>query len=97
MIRKSNSDILTESKCFYEIDLFEEIKCDLRCEYISDIRYEPFLSLAKNIMKHKKFDKYPLSMLSDIAEYLYGNKVVFHRLDEAVSFFGGNNPKYYYE
>lgn len=91
MNQTSNTEFLSKSQCICEKDLFEELKCNLCCDYISDIKCEPFLSEAKKIMKTKKLDMYSLSMLADVAEYLYGEKIVFQEVYEAEHFFGEKN------
>lgn len=51
-------------------DLFEEVRERCGGLYISDIRFEPFLTEAKAVMREIPLEQYSVSALNDMAEYL---------------------------
>ena len=68
-------------------DLFEEVKTTVGCDYISDLRFEPYNSHAKKLMSVCDIDGLPLHTLSDLASYLYNEKQIFQSMEEAKHFF----------
>lgn len=68
-------------------DLFEELKRIVRCEYISDLRFSPWLEQARKAIAQMDLDGYSLFALSDIAEYLYGKKLTFASCGDAQEYF----------
>jgi len=69
-------------------DLFEEIALCVGCDYVSDLRREPFNRFAKEMLAQSiDLDGYPLGVLSDIYEYLYGKNVVFETYAQAKTAF----------
>ncbi len=69
------------------MDIFEKLRDMLSCQYISDLRSEPNRTKAKKILKYISLQEYPVEMLSDLAEYLYGRKIEFASMQQAVMFF----------
>ena len=69
------------------MDLFEELKSRVGCQYISDLRFGTDNELAKSIMKKIDLADYSLSELNDMAEYLYQKTVNFETLEETEKFF----------
>ena len=69
------------------MDLFEELKSRIGCQYISDLRFGTDNELAKSIMRKIDVADYSLSELNDMAEYLYQKTVNFEALEEAAKFF----------
>ena len=69
------------------MDLFEELKSRIGCQYISDLRFGTYNELAKSIMRKINVDDYSLSELNDMAEYLYQKTVNFETFEEATKFF----------
>ena len=69
------------------MDLFEELKSRIGCQYISDLRFGTDNELAKSIMRKIDVADYSLSELNDMAEYLYQNTVYFETLEEAAKVF----------
>ncbi len=57
--------------------LLEMLKVTVGCTYISDLCIEPYNARAKAILRTIKPESYPLDMLSDAVEYLYGEMVCF--------------------
>lgn len=57
-------------------DLFEVLKNLCGCEYISDLRYEPYISKARLRMQTLCTDSFSLFQLSDMAEYLYEKRLL---------------------
>lgn len=69
------------------MDLFEELKSRIGCQYISDLRFGTDNELAKSIMRKINVADYSLSELNDMAKYLYQKTVNFETLEEATKFF----------
>jgi hypothetical protein len=69
------------------MDLFEELKSRIGCQYISDLRFGTDNELAKSIMRKIDVADYSLSELNDMAEYLYQKTVNFETFEEATKFF----------
>ena len=59
-----------------EPDIFEDLRDLIGCEYISDLtaRYNKD---ARRIAGTMNLERYPLSQLNDLYEYLYGEKKNF--------------------
>ena len=53
------------------MDIFEKLKSELNCENISDLRFEPYLSRAKESVRHMELGSLSTAMLKDLVEYLY--------------------------
>lgn len=66
-------------------DLFDLLKQQVGCDYISDLRFEPNISIAKNLLRSFEFDSCSLNELNDMACYLFGVPP-FSSKDAAVSF-----------
>ena len=69
--------------------LFEALKEKVGCEYISDMRRKPCLSEAKRQTRKLSVETFSIWELTDIAEYLYGEKPDFSDTQAARSFFSG--------
>lgn len=69
-------------------DIFEMLAVAIGCNFVSDMRYEPYNTLAKRVVI-EKFDlqDVPLKTLSDLYNYLYRDKVDFQTYEEAISAF----------
>ena len=79
-----------------EKDLFEILKDEAWCEYISDLNYGAFNKKAKASLKNADIENYSLFVLSDVAQYIFGKNMKFESLDEAKRFFQyQNNWKWY--
>ncbi len=59
-----------------EPDIFEDLRDLIGCEYISDLtaRYNKD---ARRIAETVRLERYPVSQLNDLYEYLYGEKKTF--------------------
>ena len=57
--------------------LLEMLKAAVGCTYISDLCREPYNARAKAILRTIEPESYPLNVLSDAVEYLYGGMVCF--------------------
>ncbi len=68
-------------------DLFEDIRVILGLDYISDIRFESNAKRALAALRMVDLSKYPLSELSDMANYVAGATKPFESYDSAASFF----------
>jgi len=53
------------------VDVLEFLKQALYCDYISDLRMEPYSSQAKKLLKHIDLSRYPANQVRDIQQYLY--------------------------
>lgn len=68
-------------------DIFEDLKKLVQCEYISDLRLEPYLMAAKRIMVGLDLLCYPLETLENMAEYLFDQHPCFADYEQAEVFF----------
>ncbi len=68
-------------------DLFELLREKLGCEYISDLRQPRYLAESRRMVARLSLDEYSLFALSDVAEYLYGEKISFDSVEQAKIFF----------
>lgn len=71
-------------------DLFEILADEVGCDYISDMKYEPYNTMAKSLMANRTIEQYSLSILNDIAEYLYRGNYHFISIEQAHEFFQAN-------
>ena len=63
------------------------LKRIVRCDYISDLRYDPWLSRARKEIARMDLSSYSLFALSDAAEYLYTDKQSFSSSVAAQEYF----------
>lgn len=68
-------------------DFFEDLRSQVGCMNISDMRYMPHIMTAKRLIQKFCFEDYPLKQLNDMAEYLYGEEVFFNYPQQAEQFF----------
>ena len=68
-------------------DIFEELLKRVQCEYISDLRVEPYLMAAKRIMVELDLSRYPLETIENVAEYLFGQRLYFSDHEQVEAFF----------
>ena len=54
-----------------KFDLLEFLQYILGCTYISDLRFEPYNTKAKVVLKNIKLRKYSLKQIKDTIQYLY--------------------------
>lgn len=69
------------------MDIFEILRKALNCQYISDLKFEPNKTKAKQLLKVIPLQEYSIETLSDIAEYLYDEKPEFTDMQQAVEYF----------
>ena len=69
------------------MDVFEKLKVVVGCDYISDLRFEPHLTKAKELLKTMSVEKCSIAELNDIADYFYGEH--FDSADDAIEFLKG--------
>ncbi len=69
------------------MDLFEDLKNRLGCQYISDLKYGAANNMAKKLMTEINLEKYTPFVLSDMANYLYDYNGKFETINEAREFF----------
>ena len=67
------------------LDLFEDIKNAVGCEYISDLRLREYK--CKKALKKADLSEYPTNQLIDMVEYIY-RKIVLSR-EEAIAVLKG--------
>lgn len=70
-------------------DIFETLKNILGCEYISDMKFEPYRTKAKETLKSMELSILSLSDLKDIAQYLY-EKTDFKSKDDILQYLGND-------
>ncbi len=68
-------------------DLFEDIRNILGLDYVSDIRFAPNAKRAISALKMVDLCKYPLSQLSDMANYIARQSEPFADYESASAFF----------
>lgn len=68
------------------MDLFEDIKTKLGCNYISDICSGNYIEIAKKVVANADLKQYSAHDLADMAEYLYGYDKSFADKEEAIRF-----------
>ena len=56
-----------------ELDLLEFLKYILSCEYISDLRKEPYNAKAKLILEKIDIRNFSLNQIKDTIEYVYSS------------------------
>ena len=56
-----------------ELDLLEFLKYILSCEYISDLRTEPYNAKAKLILEKIDIRNFSLNQIKDTIEYVYSS------------------------
>ena len=54
------------------MDIFEILTKQTGCTFISDLRFEPYLSKARKQIREYDLENCSLSMLKDLSAYLYG-------------------------
>ena len=69
------------------MDIFEYLRKMMECQYISDLRYEPYKTRAQKLLITVPLDECPLEALSDLAEYLYGRESGFQSIPQAIAFY----------
>lgn len=68
-------------------DIFEELKKLVQCEYISDLRVEPYVMVAKRIMAELDLSYDTLETIENMAEYLFDQPPCFSDHEQAEAFF----------
>lgn len=68
-------------------DIFGDLKKLVQCEYISDLRVEPYVMAAKRIMAELDLSHYPLEAIENVAEYLFDQHPCFADYEQAEAFF----------
>ena len=68
-------------------DIYNALVEYVGCEYISDLREGIYNLSAKNFLANINVNEYDLSVLSDIAEYIFGESACFDTYDDASNFF----------
>ena len=68
-------------------DLFERLRQAVGCAYVSDLRFSPYRETAKREAGKLDLGAYPLPVLEDLTEYLYGGRRRFEDSAQAADFF----------
>ncbi len=71
------------------MDLFIQLKEAVGCEFISDMRREPYNSQARRTLKTILPEDCPVQVLLDIIFYIYGEKNCFETVEQAKEFLAG--------
>mgnify|MGYP006978485305 CR=1 FL=1 len=65
-------------------DVFESFVAQIGCEYVSDMRFEPYNTVAKSLLRAAVVEKkYALCDISALYDYLYGRHIEFSDYAEA--------------
>lgn len=77
-----------------EPDIFEDLRDLIGCEYISDLtaRYNKD---ARRVAGTMSLERYPVSQLNDLYEYLYGEKKDFHDSRAASEAFAASHTGFF--
>lgn len=70
----------------YQQDLFEKLRSELQCEYISDMRYSPWLEKARIRLAQMDLKNYSVLKLNEIAGYLYMDASSFSNREAVCEF-----------
>lgn len=71
-------------------DLFEVVKMKTGCLNISDMRSGVWNSEAIRVMRRQELTPYPLSVLEDMADYLFSENIHFTDHEEAHLYFAAH-------
>lgn len=71
----------------YKKELFEIVRERLNCDYVSDLRVEPYRHKAIDVMHEMNLKQFSLVSLEDMAEYVSDKDVKFDDYAEAETFF----------
>ncbi|MBE6884081.1 MAG: hypothetical protein E7487_05705 [Ruminococcaceae bacterium] len=66
------------------MDIFERLKNAVGCNYVSDLRFEPYCAKAKALLKNMEIESCSITELNDVSDYLYGKR--FDTADAAIGF-----------
>lgn len=67
-------------------DIFEMLRWEVGCQFISDLRVEPNLTIAKRKLRSLPLETCILRELLDLAEYLYRDRLLFSDADSVCRF-----------
>lgn len=68
-------------------DPFNELRGITGCDYISDLRFQPYNHIARLYFSQFNLNKYTLKELNDIAQYIFFKEENFKKIDEAKDYF----------
>ena len=71
-------------------DLFETLREETGCEYISDLKYGIFNKMAKKFLSGIQTERWDLAVLSDAAKYIFAVDIDFETAEQAKRFFADN-------
>lgn len=77
---------MKSEECKLAEDLFEILREKVSCEYISDMRYEPYKSIAQKHLSKMDLSIYGLEVLNDACNYFYEIASPFNNLKDAVNY-----------
>ena len=66
LLSKNEGDIIKSNAC----DIFEDLRSIVRCDDISDLRFEPFNTQAKLMFFELDLNKYSKKDILEIIKYL---------------------------
>ena len=69
------------------MDIFEDLRKTLGCNYISDLRLSRNLHMVFKAVANMKLEQYCSEQLADLAEYLTDTKIHFETKAQAVKFY----------
>jgi hypothetical protein len=69
------------------MDVFEQLKEIIGCDYISDLKIWPYNKKAKKKVNILPLNECTLFELNDLANYIYGNVRPFENREQALIFF----------
>lgn len=73
------------------MDIFEELRKNFGCMFISDMRYTPYRRQVLGTVLLLNLDRYPIEQLSDLSKYLTDRKMDFESSEQALEYFSLEN------
>lgn len=75
-------------------DLLEDIRTIIGCEFISDLRYEPFNNRARKLISILDLESYPFADITDAVSYLFFSEGLFENVQQIKEFIGRTSCHY---
>jgi hypothetical protein len=67
-------------------DLLEDIRTIIGCEFISDLRHEPFNNRARKLISILDLELYPFADITDAVSYLFFSEIPFKSVQQVKEF-----------
>lgn len=67
-------------------NLFEVLREKVGCNYISDMKYDPYKEIARKTLSAMNLSDYSLNVLNDACQYFYNKESEFLSKKEAIDY-----------